>query len=144
MESKFLTLFRVLFPSWKFFTGVTEIPALYYRILSEHGDAGPWLPVLKRPERKWYSVFFNPEGNLCLAVQSLFQQVEAEIGELEPEQVELFEQSVSFQLLKNLALITLRSERLLEPGISFQFKLNRIRQGDLSGSGEDFLISKAI
>lgn len=135
-----LSLFRALFPSWRFFEDTTEVPVLFYRVAASNEKFGQWRPGLKKPNRHWYSIFLNPEGNLFLAYVGLLEQLLHDAAEIPPEQAERLADSVSYQLTKNLVLQqileTHRSENL-----RFQFKICSLLQGASEDKLEDALIS---
>jgi hypothetical protein len=134
--SKKLELFRLLFPSWRFYSEVTEVPVLFYRLPDE---SDIWKLAINKSKQHWHSLFFNPEGNLYHAITSLLQKAEQEIGELEDPQIITFENSVSFNLIKNLVEYQLR--KLNHSSVNYQFKVSRVLQGE-SNPSEDFLISR--
>ena len=158
MSGKFLALFRSLFPSWRFFSDVTQVPTVHYRFSSDGGIFSSWKLGLKKPVRKWYSLIVNHHGNLYLASHTLLQQLESDIGELSPQTIDRFENSVSFQLTKNLVrYLVVNQEGLMvtqegllvtpeesKPNLFYQFKVSRARQGSDGSSSEDFLISKVF
>ena len=143
-----LQLFRPLFPSWRFFEDVTEIPIMFYRAAPAGGEFGEWQPVLKVLKRRWSNLFINPSGNLNLAAHSLLQQLEIELGEVPPEQAESFETSVAFELAKNLACYSaLEDARRLDKSIrpaQLQFKIGRILQGAPISGFEQFIQSQVF
>lgn len=145
MSSRALKLFRVLVPSWGFFADVADLPVLFVRTADSSGSWGEWFPAVMKPQRRLWSVLFNPEGNLYLAYNTLLQQVESDIGELDGVAVQSFESSVSFRLLHNLVRYRLNSahDEHLRNVTQYQFRLERRPQGDpKSSTGEAFLTSK--
>ena len=53
-------LFRALFPSWRFYEEVCEVPMLYIRSGTET-ELGDWHPAWKPLERSLRKIFLNPE-----------------------------------------------------------------------------------
>ena len=132
IQIRALLLFRAVFPAWRFFEDVTTIPHLEARFKSNSDEFSPWISLLHKPKRKVTNIIFNPETNLFHAYQSLLQQVESDISELNRERTDDFTASVSFRLL--LALVRQELKLLLKngpPGAEavFQFRLRRVRQG---------------
>lgn len=72
--------FRILIPAWRFFDDTTVVPKLYVRSTTGGQLESGWLPGLKVPKLKWYSLFLNPEGNLyhavCNALEHLLRHPE--------------------------------------------------------------------
>jgi hypothetical protein len=140
MNPRYLKIFRVLIPSWGFFSDVADLPVLYLRTAGLSGGWGQWFPALCTPRRKLWSVLFNAEGNLYLAYNTLLQQIESDIADLSLEETEQFENSVSFRLLHNLV----RHQLQVHDDLSqYQFRLERRKQGDVEvENGEIFLTSR--
>jgi hypothetical protein len=107
------------------------------------GDAeldGEWRLALRRPPRRWYSIALNGEGNLHLACYTLLDQLEEDIGELQPSQLDAFSQSASYQLVQNLVCYLLRERNELLGGGRYQFKVSRLlARGE--GAFQDILVS---
>ncbi|MEZ4753842.1 MAG: hypothetical protein R3A13_05965 [Bdellovibrionota bacterium] len=140
LSSRGLFLFRAIFPSWRFFEEITDIPQLYYRLKT--GETfGEWKNCLFRPKRNLSTLFINPEGNLLFAYGGLLQHFIQDLESVEEDQVEDFMQSVSYKLILELA-----RKRILEQESSslineFQFKVSCLMQGAEKDSLEDVLIS---
>lgn len=90
--------------------------------------AWDWHPVLVAPRRGVRHLFFNPEGNLHLALQTVLERLVMEINEL-PEGQSLPESSENYQLIRNL--VASRAG-----GHPFQFKI--------TGEGENLLVSPVM
>jgi hypothetical protein len=129
-------LFRCLFPSWRFYEDLSYIPVLYYRESNNGLDFDSWKPACRKIERKWSRIFINPEGNLAHACNSLLQQLESDKEEVTDEDKNLFINSVSYRLCRNLV------ESLIIPeGKKFyQFKLTLEKQGSTDDT-QDILFS---
>ncbi len=131
--AKTVHLLRAFLPSWKFFDDLGDDGVLLYRTGTDQQALGDWQPAMSQLQRPWSWLFFNPEGNSRLAIQSLIQQFQAEINEWEDARpVEEIENQVSFQLIKNLIPILISKSGNLET--FFQFK---IRAGS-----DDLIISR--
>ena len=141
VQGRAFVLFRVLLPSWKFFEDLSEVPIIQYRIGPKDEEIGEWQELIHRPKRGLGSLFLNADGNLCLAKHSLLQQVETDIGELDPEHTEPFLDSVSFGLTKNLVEFEIQNRGEFRPGLKAQFRLSRQKQGAPESPLEHFLTS---
>ncbi len=117
-------LLRTLVPSWRFFETAGWLPALSMRFEGEWD----WHPVLVPPRRGLRHLFFNPEGNLHLALQTVLERLVMEINEL-PEGGTLPASSENYGLVRNLC-----SSRA--GGRSFQFRI--------TGEGENILVSPVM
>ena len=139
INNKFLHLLRVFFPSWRFFEDLSELPVIEYRLKGATGEPGAWMNIV-RPKVSAGNLFLNPAGNLFLATQSLLEQVQAEISELDPENTQNFTRTASYELCVNLVKYELQKRTL---GItSFEFRLKRRLQGTSDDSFEVFLKSE--
>lgn len=136
-----MMLLRVLFPSWRFFEELTEIPYLELRWARGGESLGSWQPALRRPSRRWSALLLNPEVNLALAEQSLLQQLESDISELQPGTEELFVASPSYRLCRALVLFQLQQLRSGVEPVRFQFRVSRLFQGAAVETCEPFLVS---
>jgi hypothetical protein len=90
---RILFIFRIFFPSWKFFEEYDGNPKLFYKI-----DDGPWIPVLLKIKRHWWMCFLNAEGNMTLFKKSLIQQYS---GEIENEE-SLTMKMTSYEMIKDM------------------------------------------
>lgn len=143
-DSRVLRLLRVLFPSWRFFEQVSELPVLELR-WGEAADAlCPWQPALRRPRFSCGAFVLNPAGNLFLAEQSLLEQLQNDLGDVSPGAESEFEQSVSFRLCRSLAEHRLSDVAQGSAAALFQFRLVRVRQGANEPSEPPFLVSRIL
>ncbi|MCB0344921.1 MAG: hypothetical protein KDD66_07380 [Bdellovibrionales bacterium] len=143
VSSRKVYLFRSLFPSWRFFEDLSELPVLYHRVRKGTKDFGDWMPSLKPLERKFSSVLLNPGGNRLLAYYGLLQQVENDMQSVEDGAEHKFSNSVSYLLLERLVReqILLSCSHAEEKNAAFQFKLRSVLQGESVESGQDILVS---
>ncbi len=83
VPKKDLKLFRILFPSWRFFEGTTPIPKIFYRTSPNAVSYGEWQALPRYiPHRTIKKLFHNPEENLNLTYQSQIEQLLNDISEL--------------------------------------------------------------
>jgi hypothetical protein len=116
---KGLAFFRPLLPSWRFFDDAPTESILQYRIF-ENEVWKDWENANARPKRKIQHFFVNAEGNTFLALQSLLEQLHAEMESagMKVDAVH-FDQLISFQLIKNLVMSQIESSK----GKSFQIRI---------------------
>ena len=57
---------KSFFPTWNFFNKTGQIPKI--QVQYEGTDA--WEELLILSERHWYSLFINPQANICYAIQN--------------------------------------------------------------------------
>ena len=141
MNHRYLQLFRILIPSWRFFGGLSEQSILFYRVAVEGGELGAWRNALTRPPRKWYSLFLNAEGNLFLACYALLDQLEDDLSRIAAADSETCTELVSFQLTRNLVYFLLRERGELRNGYRYQFKISRLLVDGSPSSFEDCFFS---
>lgn len=135
-----ISLFRALFPSWRFFEDLCYLPVLYFRTSEDGKNFSSWQTALGKIERKWSRLFLNPQGNLLHAYHGLLQQLENDKEEFEEENKNLFIQSVSYQLTKNLVVSKILDSKPQDRKKYFQFKLSAVMQASPKDA-EDILVS---
>ena len=114
-------LLRSVFPAWRFFEDVESTTDLYYRSAEGLSDPyGPWRHARSSPCLGAASVFFNPEGNLALAEQSLVEQL---LADLDGCAVERATSLVPYRLVQELVKRRLREDGLSSPA-RYQFRLD--------------------
>jgi hypothetical protein len=87
--SRRLSLFRALFPSWRFFDRLEHVPKIYVRVrvsLAEENEKSSdawseWRPLFKRWSRSLVNLYYNPQGNLEFAYHSLTEQLISDLNE---------------------------------------------------------------
>jgi hypothetical protein len=127
-QSRWLHVFRVFFPSWKFFDEVGEIATLRYRFEAKENEWSEWLNFPTKTKMKWYFLFFNPQVNFHLAGQSAVQI----LGEMSMEHAgsaKDFFQLQEYRIVQNLVAYVIVEERKLER-FGYQFKIE-VEQGDI-------------
>lgn len=141
-ENRSLQLFRVLFPSWRFFEDIAAVPVLHYRCENSSGEFSAWREALRRPQREMLGIFCNPQTNLYHACQSLLQHLESDIGDCQTEQeIGTFADSVSYLLTRHLVASLIRQEHSELQAKRFQFKVTRAVGNDENRTIETFLVS---
>jgi hypothetical protein len=95
---------RALFPSWKFFDRLGEVPVLEFQVTSHAApddNALEWKPLPAAGPRPLSALIFNPSGNRNFALQTLISQWVDDIQELPSSSIEAIEAALSFQLICN-------------------------------------------
>jgi hypothetical protein len=136
-------LFRALFPSWRFYEDICEVPMLHFRWQNGTDTeefATDWVPAWGAPERSWSALMLNPSGSFVFACQGLLNQVESDIDEIGTGEHQEFANSVSYRLLQKLVLHQMRKRPESRAARRYQFKLTAATQGE-EQTGEDVLIS---
>jgi hypothetical protein len=137
-------LVRALFPSWRFFEELGQVPMLRYRVSDgEQGGWSEWKAALPPVPRGLGSLFLNARGNLRMASNSLVEQLVSDLAEVDDtdEGLRRFEASVSYELVTRLVRARIRA---LEPDAHagrFQFKVVVATPGAAEGTGEEILVS---
>jgi len=122
INSKTLSTFRVLFPSWRFFDQPGIQPQLYYQT----NLSSDWILLNQKMNFSYTTFLLNPKGNLAHAKNNLLQHLLIDLND------NLSEPSPTYTLVKTWVLDHLKSTAPLAR--SFQFKL--VTNGD-----EDLLVS---
>ena len=107
---------QALIPVWRFFDDPGSNPKTYFK--SE--AAGEWQEVFLPSPRKWWHLFFNPEGNLGLLEVSAFDRLLDESQEVAAA-TESLSKSVSYGVC--LKIMETRLKSRVGPGESFRFKI---------------------
>jgi hypothetical protein len=142
LSSRTLSLFRALFPSWRFFEDLGHAPQVAYRLSGDGESFGPWVSCLGKCERRWYSVVLNSEGNLLHACNSLVEQLDQDIEALDEADADELGRSVSYLLTERLVRERILKDRPDARGARFQFRLNAILQGSPDQAFEDLMVSR--
>jgi hypothetical protein len=129
VDSRALALFRVLLPSWRFFTSIEPALRLLCRVASHGSDFGPWRELLTPPPRGPGSLFSNAAGNLHLACHAALEQLESELEAAGPDS--RVGELVGYRLVANLVAYRLRERGdLAGSQVRYQFRL-RSHERDL-------------
>ena len=110
-----IQLFRVFFPSWKFFDGHSETPDLFYREVKAAEQYGEWITCIpKTGNRSWKNLFINTRENYLFAAHALVEYLKNDVTDGS-------DPTTSIQLVTNLVRFQIKST--LNPLKSFQFML---------------------
>jgi hypothetical protein len=112
-----------------------------FRAAQKGEDLGEWHLCLEKTHRRWFHLFFNPEGARLLACGSAVQQLLADLNEIDDANPASVENTVSYQLIRDL--VDYQTRRLCPSGqaIAFQFKLRVKHQSENTVDEDDVLIS---
>ena len=130
-----IILFRAFFPSWKFFDEISPSPHLFFRTSKLGEDWSDWRET-PRVDRKKNALFLNAEVNLKMSLDSVLERLISEIEEMNENEIDVLEKSVSFGLVKNAVKSFIPLD--LNAGTQFQFKICLSQK-----TVEDVLISPA-
>lgn len=135
IENPTFNLFKSMFPSWKFFDESVDTPVLLYRLKDEE----KWKVCVPHPKRRWFNLFYNPEGNFYLAYHSHIQQLLGDLTYFDESKLDQFHEHISYKITENFV-------RALDLKSDFQFKISSIK---LTGPSdfeilEDILISPIL
>lgn len=83
MFSKFIFLFRIFFPSWKFFDESSYLYYLKFRYCKEDEDItlAEWQFCPPKLNRNLAQLVLNPNGNIALACESTLQHFYSDLYE---------------------------------------------------------------
>jgi len=127
LRSEGLSLLRSLFPAWRFFEEIAEIPVLSHRVIAQDAAPGPWRCTLHAPARSAGMLFLYAAGNLHLAQQSLVEHLLA-LRQEQPGGDDL-SSTTSYRLVQALVLQQIRNEHPEVTG-QYQFRLCERGQPD--------------
>lgn len=123
-NSRYMFIFRIFFPSWKFFDDSGVMYAITYRTCAkmEEMESTHWVACPPKLERSWYQLLVNPKGNIALACDSVVQHLSASVNEVidNDSHVQL-SNSVSYKVAQNMVLYFCRQTG--DEHRFYQFKL---------------------
>jgi len=120
-----LKLMRILFPSWRFFEGLSPIPKIFYRTSQNGIYYSEWSPLTQaEPIRNFKKLFHNPSENLALTYQVQIEQLLNDISELS-----ISTSAISIQSLTSYRIVYsyIKEQILLRHSDKyFQFKIGAL------------------
>jgi hypothetical protein len=121
-------LFRVLFPTWRFFEDVGVVPQLWHRYI---GDQSPeeWQLTLPPLKRNYFMLFFNPWGNVTLAYGSLLESLLTDINDLPSADSESVATLTSYKLVRRLVEFKITEGNNNVAGLKYQFRVDTRQPG---------------
>lgn len=141
------SVFKIFFPSWKFFDQLGSSPQLLFRIKSTVDDQFDEWKNLTTPLPRRLSLFFiNADGNLKMACDNHLHRTMIQVSQLNLD-AEIVEASVDYHIIKNMVEFHLKEVLKPSAPMLYQFKINivnRSSSGDSSNesSQNDFLTSR--
>jgi len=129
-----LSLMRALFPSWRFFDRLEQVPKVFFRSRLHGGDFGPWTALFLPSPRPLRSLILNPQGNLEFAYHSLVELAVSDLNE--SRDAAEFSESVSMKLLVRMVRSVLTEKHRLPASSEFQFKISIIDTRTREPSGD--------
>lgn len=140
MKSMNAFLFRALLPSWIFFDRFGYSPRLLYRLKTKQRDFGEWIECPNTKKRTLLNFFFNPEGNLYLAKQSLLEMLINETQELSDKHEQEILNSTTYKLICEWVRRLAKANDVNNKH-SFQFKIVAKLDTEADNVEEDAFIS---
>lgn len=132
-------IFRIFFPSWKFFDDSGVIYALKYRVCTkiEEMESAPWAVCPPKLKRSWRQLIANPWGNVALACDSVVQHLSASINEaVDNDDLIQLSNSVSYQTAQNMAQYFCR-----QTGLEYRFYQFKLTEQSRDAADTDVMIS---
>jgi|GEM_PF-2332717 len=139
MFSKFIFLFRLFFPSWKFFDESSYLYYLKYRFACENEDISQieWQLCPPKLNRNFMQIVLNPDGNIALACESTLQHFYSDLYESQSSNNSIvLVELTSYKNLQNL--VEFYADKFDKDFCYYQFKIaimNGIEE-------EDIMVSK--
>lgn len=132
IQSRHLRMFRVLFPSWRFFESVTPTAKVYYRTSTLGEVFSNWQELqFHSPTRSLTHLWHNPDENLRLNYCVQLEQLINDLATLDPEGPLSFTDWPSYRIVMAAVIQNLRPT--INPEIRFlQIKIGAIEFAQLS------------
>lgn len=113
-----MNLLKPLIPSWRFFDQVGDQTRLWVRTRIKNEIFGAWTLCLQKPKRRPMNLFLNAKGNLYLAEQAAVDRLAQEL-----ETAKDIENSISFRIVKQIALEFVAGTAAPRPILKYQFRI---------------------
>lgn len=137
-KERSLSIWRVFFPSWKFFDHPGAIPEVFIRMGERSDQLSDWRPAFRSEPRHWWNLFWNPRGTLRLLNSAAFDRLLQE-SQSYLKSPDRFSESVSYQLC--CAILAEEWRPSIRQGF-YQFKIVAALTENFEGELGDALISK--
>jgi hypothetical protein len=139
-SGKIIFLFRIFFPSWKFFDVSSDMYYIKYRSnnIIEKIEQCEWILCPPKLERNISQVIFNPQGNIALACDTIQNHLLTDIYELQGDNKSFseLEKTTSYKIIQNM--ITFFISKTNETSFQYQFKIASL---DQDNEEDDIFIS---
>lgn len=136
MMAHYLNLFRIFFPSWKFFDLESKYPRVFFT-----DQSGTWVELSLQIEFRWYHLFFNWKNIWKLHLQTILGRVIQDLNEKSQEDLLTYFLDANYlQLERGLYALATESVDLLALGKKreFQFKIELDNEVVLVSQGKEF------
>lgn len=143
VRSAWVQQLRALFPSWRFFDDIGEVPVLWVRVASDETadlEACAWELALPTPRRRWWNLVWNPEASVRLAYDSLLVQLLHDAD----EHAETLSEQTSYRLTTHLAAYVLRQRGRAGAAVRYQLKVTSVMAGSPIEEGQDVVVSPVL
>ncbi len=138
-SGKLIFLFRIFFPSWKFFDESTDLYYIKFRVSINYSDEdfSNWELCPQKLKRNWYQFVFNPNGNVSLACDTILNHLYYEIYNNQDDNIYIsnLEETTSYKITQNMLQYYIKQNNTHYN--YYQFKIS-VLNNDLE---EDLLIS---
>jgi len=131
-----LTLLRCVFPAWRFFEEIAEVPRLSHRVIEPGCAPGPWVNTLHAPVRTPSMLFLNAAGNLHLAQQALVEHLAAQLEDASQADAA---RTTSYRLVQALVAARIRTDLAHSTKTTGQYQFQLCERGPASGGPLPFL-----
>lgn len=142
IRSRTLHLLRAFFPSWRFFEDYGWAPLLLYRVRSQGGFMGEWMPVIEKLKPSPLSLFLNARGNHALACGNLLQHLISDLEDADDQNPASIEASVSYELTRRLVSQKVVASHPRGAISHYQFKLSTHLPDQPQAEIDDLMISR--
>lgn len=115
-------IFKVLFPSWKFFDRAGPTATLFYKLSGTSNSE--WVSCPAPPKRNFLNLILNPKGNVFLAMHGLIDNLVTDINSMSNETTgaQAITEAKSYKLVVRLIQFLLKEQGIKNN--SFYFKVN--------------------
>ncbi len=127
----YLSLFRVLIPSWKFFDDFGQGFQPQFRFGQNSQNLGEWQPFLASEPRRLHHLFLNARGNERLLTASTFERLISESQDY-LDTPNAFLNTATYKIGERLV-----REQIPQTASHFQFRI-------VGMNSEDVFVSKVI
>lgn len=139
-SSRYFFVFRIFFPSWKFFDSSSEMYFLKYRIIDDIEQV--WYDCPPKLDRKWQSLIINTDANIALACDSAIKHLCTDIYDLQNSKDEIdtnidLTNTNSYKIINNIIEYFIENKVY---DISYQFKIVALS----STQSEDIILISPI
>lgn len=140
-SGKIIFLFRIFFPSWKFFDVSSDMYYIKYRCNTnlESIIESEWILCPPKLERNISQFIFNPQGNIALACDTIQNHLITDIYDLQSENKSFteIENTNSYKIIQNMIKFFISKNNITSA--QYQFKIATLNQDN---EEDDIFISR--